>query len=60
VEAWLTTVSWGSPADLREVVRLARRGRLQWGVDTMPLERAGEAQERLRRGEITGRVVLTP
>jgi alcohol dehydrogenase, propanol-preferring len=60
VESWLTTVSWGSVADLREVVRLARRGRLTWETETMPLEEAAAAHERLRRGEVTGRVVLTP
>jgi propanol-preferring alcohol dehydrogenase len=60
VEAWLTTVSWGSPDDLRDVVRLARRGRLRWDVETMPLDQAAAAHERLRRGEVTGRVVLVP
>lgn len=59
-EAWLTTVSWGSPDDLRDVVRLARRGRLQWDVDTMSLDQANAAHQRLRRGEVAGRVVLTP
>jgi alcohol dehydrogenase, propanol-preferring len=59
-EAWLTTVSWGSPADLREVVRLARRGRLQWEVETMPLDQAAAAHERIRRGEVRGRIVLVP
>ena len=60
VESWLTTVSWGSPDDLREVVRLARRGRLRWDIETMPLARAPAAHDRLRRGEIRGRVVLVP
>ena len=60
VEAWLTTVSWGSPEDLREVVRLARRGRLRWDVETVPLDQAAEAHGRLRRGEVAGRVVLVP
>ncbi len=60
VEAWLTTVSWGSPDDLREVVRLARRGRLHWDVRTMPLGEAAAAHDRLRAGEVTGRVVLVP
>lgn len=60
VESWLTTVAWGSPDDLREVVRLARRGRLTWETETMPLEQASDAHERLRRGAVAGRVVLTP
>ena len=60
VESWLTTVSWGSPGDLRVVVRLARRGRLQWEVETRPLEDAATAHDRLRRSEVRGRIVLTP
>jgi propanol-preferring alcohol dehydrogenase len=60
VESWLTTVSWGSPADLREVVRLARRGRLTWETETMPLEQAAAAHERLRGGRVRGRLVLVP
>lgn len=59
-ESWLTTVAWGSPADLRDVVRLAERGRLQWEVEPMPLERATHAHERVRDGTVTGRIVLVP
>jgi propanol-preferring alcohol dehydrogenase len=59
-EAWLTTVAWGSPDDLRAVVRLAERGRLDWTVDTMPLAEAAAAHERLRAGKVTGRLVLVP
>lgn len=60
IEAWLTTVAWGSAADLRQIVRLARRGRLRWWVDTMPLTAAALAHERVRAGEVEGRIVLTP
>ena len=60
VESWLTTVAWGSTQDLREVVRLARRGKLTWETETMPLEEAAAAHERLRQGEVTGRIVLVP
>lgn len=60
VEAWLTTVAWGSPADLRAVVRLAERGRLRWEVEAMPLSRAAEAHGRLREGSVEGRIVLVP
>ena len=59
-EAWLTTVAWGSPQDLRDVVRLARRGRLRWSVDVMPLADAPAAHARLRSGTVEGRIVLTP
>lgn len=59
-EAWLTTVAWGSRDDLREVVRLAERGRLHWATETMPLTEAIAAHERLRAGEVRGRLVLVP
>lgn len=58
VESWLTTVAWGSRDDLREVVRLAQRGRLRWEVETLPLEEAATAHERLRAGDVDGRLVL--
>jgi propanol-preferring alcohol dehydrogenase len=60
VESWLTTVAWGSGDDLREVVRLAERHRIQWQVEPIPLEDAATAHERLRAGEVAGRLVLVP
>ncbi|MCC6619424.1 MAG: alcohol dehydrogenase catalytic domain-containing protein [Chloroflexi bacterium] len=60
IESWFTTVAWGSRDDLREVVRLARVGRLQWDVERTPLAQAAAAHERLRRGEVAGRLVLVP
>ena len=60
IEAWVTTVAWGTPADLRDVTRLARRGRLRWEVETMPLGKAAEALDRLRAGTVAGRIVLVP
>jgi propanol-preferring alcohol dehydrogenase len=60
VEATLTTTAWGSLADLREVVRLARRGRLRWEVDRMPLAAAQAAHDRLAEGRVRGRLVLVP
>jgi len=60
VEASLTTTSWGSPDDLRDVVQLARRGRLRWSVDRMPLREASAAHDRLAAGQVPGRLVLVP
>jgi propanol-preferring alcohol dehydrogenase len=60
VESWLTTAAWGSPEDLREVVALARRGRLSWDVEPVPLREAQAAHARLRAGEAASRVVLIP
>ena len=60
IEAWMTTVAWGSLADLHDVVRLAAAGRVRWDTERLPLERAAEAHARLRRGEVPGRIVLVP
>ncbi|GAA4212298.1 NADP-dependent oxidoreductase [Microbispora amethystogenes] len=48
-------------AQLRDVVRLAEAGRLTTRVAGVhPFERAAEAHERLARGGVRGRLVLTP
>ncbi len=60
VEASLSTTAWGSIADLRAVVRLARRGRLAWEVERMPLADAQAAHDRLAAGGVRGRLVLVP
>lgn len=60
IEAWVTTVAWGSPDDLRQVVRLARRNRLSWSTEAVPLADAAAAHDRLRAGSVEGRLVLVP
>jgi propanol-preferring alcohol dehydrogenase len=60
VETFVTTTAWGSLDDLREVVRLASRGRLRWNVERMPLRRARSAHDRLLAGRVKGRLVLVP
>ena len=60
IEAWVTTVAWGSPDDLRQVVRLARRNRLRWTTEAVPLADAAVAHDRLRAGSVEGRLVLVP
>jgi alcohol dehydrogenase, propanol-preferring len=59
-EATFTTSVLGSLQDLREVVALAEAGELGWSVETLPLDRADEALARVRRGDVAGRLVLTP
>jgi propanol-preferring alcohol dehydrogenase len=59
-EASLTTTSWGSADDLRDVVQLARRHSLHWTVDQMPLREAQAAHDRLAAGKVPGRLVLVP
>lgn len=60
VEAWLSTVAWGSAADLRDVVRLAEAGAIDWRTETMPLSAVLDAHARLRAGDVDGRLVLVP
>ena len=60
VEASLTTTAWGSLADLHEVVRLAKRGRMHWTVERMPLTEAAAAHDMLAEGRVAGRIVLVP
>ncbi len=59
-EASFTTSTWGSLDELTDVLDLARRDQLSWHVETLPLEEANSALDRLRRGEVLGRLVLTP
>ncbi len=59
-EAHLTNAIWGSMKDLKAVVGLAQRGEMTWHVETMPLEKVNEALDRVRRGDVTGRLVLVP
>lgn len=58
-EATVTTSAWGSLEDLAAVLDLARRGEIEWHVETLRLEDANVALDRLRRGEVLGRLVLT-
>ncbi len=59
-EAQFMSSVWGSRAELDELLDLARREpALLNPVETVPLEDAQTAHERLRAGEIRGRVVLT-
>ena len=49
----------GNPKELREVVALARSGRLKpIPVETRPKSQASRTLQELRDGKITGRVVL--
>ncbi len=59
-EASFTTSIWGSLAELREVLALAQRGQVRWDVESLPLYAVNQALDRLRRGDVRGRLVLTP
>jgi propanol-preferring alcohol dehydrogenase len=50
----------GTRQDLREVLVMAAAGKLRCQVFARPLAQANEALDQLRRGQVSGRVVLTP
>jgi alcohol dehydrogenase, propanol-preferring len=49
----------GTRQDIRGVLALAEAGQVRCQVATRPLAQANQVLEQLRRGQITGRVVLT-
>jgi propanol-preferring alcohol dehydrogenase len=52
---------WGTIKELREVVALVEDGRLTLGAwETVPLDRINDAYKRLERGDVKGRLVVTP
>jgi propanol-preferring alcohol dehydrogenase len=59
-EAHFLSSIWGSRDELAELIGLAQREHLEYTIDTMPLERAQEAHDLVRRGEARGRIVLVP
>jgi alcohol dehydrogenase, propanol-preferring len=59
-EAQFMSSVWGTVAELGELIEFAHHHRLQYTVETMPLDQAQEAHRRLRAGEVAGRVVLVP
>jgi alcohol dehydrogenase, propanol-preferring len=50
----------GTREDLREVLAMAADGKIRCEVSTRPLAQVNEVLEELRRGRVSGRVVLTP
>jgi propanol-preferring alcohol dehydrogenase len=60
-EARFMTSVWGSRDQLDELLALARREpSIVQPVETLPLDRAQEAHDRLRAGDVRGRLVLVP
>jgi len=52
---------WGTLKELREVVALAENERLPIApVEYAPLDRINDVYRRLKRGDVSGRVVITP
>jgi propanol-preferring alcohol dehydrogenase len=59
-EAHFMSSIWGSLGDLKELIDFAQREHLQYTIETLPLEQAQDAHDRLRRGDVEGRLVLVP
>lgn len=59
-ECQLTLPYWGTAIELMEVLELARAGKIRSHVERFPLDRVGEAYERLREGSLDGRAVICP
>lgn len=59
-EAHFMSSIWGSRDELAELIALAQRERLDYTIDTMPLEQAQAAHDQIRSGQARGRIVLTP
>jgi propanol-preferring alcohol dehydrogenase len=60
LEATVVIPSWGTRAELLEVVSLARSGDIEVQVETVELDAVPAAYDRLRNGEVTGRIVAVP
>jgi propanol-preferring alcohol dehydrogenase len=52
--------SVGTRQDLREVLAMAADGKVHCQVHALPLSEANEALEELRKGQVSGRIVLSP
>lgn len=51
---------WGNYNELREVIELAKQGKIMHRIQTFRLEDVNDAVDLLRSGQITGRAVFTP
>jgi alcohol dehydrogenase, propanol-preferring len=59
-EVHIRASSVGTRQDLREVLAMAAAGKLRCQTAPRPLVDANEVLEELRRGQVAGRIVLTP
>lgn len=60
-EVALSISWWGNIRELREVLALAESGRLTpIPLEFWPLEQINEVYDRLKRGQVAGRAVITP
>jgi propanol-preferring alcohol dehydrogenase len=60
LEVRIQASSVGTRQDIRELLAMAAAGRVRCQVASRPLAHANEVLTELRRGNIAGRIVLTP
>lgn len=58
-EARIRAIAVGTRQDLREVLAMAGQGKIRSHASTRPLGQVNEVLEELRRGKVSGRIVLT-
>ncbi len=58
-EVRIQASSVGTREDLREVLAMGAAGKVRCHIDLRPFSQVNEAMELLRKGQITGRIVLT-
>jgi propanol-preferring alcohol dehydrogenase len=58
IEARIIASSVGTRDDMRAVLKMAADGQLRCITETQPLAEVNAVFERMRRGQINGRVVL--
>ncbi|WP_254838171.1 alcohol dehydrogenase catalytic domain-containing protein [Natronomonas marina] len=59
-EVTYRTVQWGTSAELRDVLALARQGRITADVERVDLAELPDTFDRLAAGDVAGRAVVVP
>jgi alcohol dehydrogenase, propanol-preferring len=59
-EAQFMSSIWGTIPEMGELIAFARQHPLQYTVEAMALEDAEIAHQRLRAGDVAGRIALVP
>ncbi|QLD88593.1 alcohol dehydrogenase catalytic domain-containing protein [Natronomonas salina] len=59
-EVTYRTVQWGTPAELRSVLDLARQDRLETRTERVGIDEVPATLERLEAGDVDGRAVVVP
>lgn len=58
-EVTVSNSMWGSRSELEEVIALARLGKIKAKIERVKLDDINQVFDRLERGEIEGRAVIT-